>query len=159
MKILLILTIFNLSTEALRTIRTLYNSAIDSETSAIKLDDYLKSFKADDALIIGYLGANKMLLAKYAIMPNQKYAYFSEGRQKLDKAIRLEPSNLELRYLRYSIQLNSPSFLGYNKNIIEDRAALIKGTSGLSDHDLKVKIISFLVVSGKLSEAERSLLK
>lgn len=159
MKLLFILAILNLSTEALSTIRGFYNAAIESEASALRFEKYLKSLQADEPIVVGYIGANKMLLAKYAILPTQKYAHFSEGRQKLDKAIAASPESLELRFLRYSTQLNSPSFLGYNKEIAADRALLINKVASLSDHELKVKIISFLVVSGGLSDAERILLK
>lgn len=159
MKILFILTILNLSTEALSNIRNFYNAAIESEASAVKLEKYLKTLQENEPLVIGYMGANKMLFAKYAIFPTQKFALFSEGRQKLDKAITAAPANLELRYLRYSIQQKSPAFLGYNKEIKVDRALLINGAMGLEDRELKVKIISFLVVSGGLSETERNLLK
>lgn len=159
MKIIIILTLLNLPQETILSLRSLYQNAIESELSAIKLDAYLKTLPPNEPLTMGYMGATKMLLAKYAILPTQKYTYFSEGRQKLDAAVTANPSNLELKYLRYSIQLNSPSFLGYNKNIKEDRTALINGTSAITDHELKVKIISFLVLSAGLSEAERSLLK
>lgn len=159
MKVLIILSILSLPADTLLSIRAMYHSAIDSEASAVKLDAYLKNLPSDNAMVLGYTGANKMLLAKYAILPSQKYALFSEGRQKLDKAIAADPANLELRYIRYSIQLNSPGFLGYNKDIKTDRAALISGAAAIADHELKVKIISFLVLSAGLTEAERNLLK
>ncbi len=159
MKTLIILTLLNLPQTPMLSLRSLYHNAIESESSAIKLDTYLKTLSSNEPLTMGYIGATKMLLAKYAILPSQKYSYFTEGRQKIDAAIAASPGNLELIYLRYSIQLNSPSFLGYNKNIKEDRSALINGASSIDDHELKVKIISFLVFSAGLSAAERDLLK
>ncbi len=33
----------------------------------------------------------------------------------------MQPDNIEIRFIRLSVQKNAPSFLGYNKNIKEDQ--------------------------------------
>jgi len=69
------------------------------------------------------------------------------------------PSNLEIRYLRYSIQHESPGFLGYNKNMVEDRKMLIDKVSEVQDAELKSMIKSFLLKAAKLNPEEKKLIE
>jgi hypothetical protein len=49
----------------------------------------------------------------------------------LEKAIKQSPSDPELRYIRYAIQVSIPKFLGYNMHILEDKMILQESiTSG-----------------------------
>lgn len=136
-------------------LRSEYHLAIYKEEAANDLDKHLKAINNKTPIQTGYLGATKMLLAKFAYWPNTKYALFVEGKTFLESAIRLDPKNLELLYLRYSIQLNSPDFLGYSQNKESDRKILIDQVKLIGDKDLKNRITVFLVNSAKLSEAER----
>jgi len=45
---------------------------------------------------------------------------FNSGKQNIDAALGLDPENVEIRFIRLSVQKNAPSFLGYNSNIKED---------------------------------------
>ena len=38
----------------------------------------------------------------------------------LEKAISSDPNNLELRFLRYCVQINTPKFLNYNEDLKSD---------------------------------------
>jgi hypothetical protein len=60
-----------------------------------------------------------------------------------------------LRYLRFTIQANAPSILGYNKNINEDKLFLINSVKNIDDEDLKNSVVSFLTKSPYLSPDEK----
>jgi hypothetical protein len=107
----------------------------------------------------GYMGAGKMLLAKNAFSPISKFNLFTEGKLLLDGSIKNAPNEIELRYLRYSIQLNCPAFLNYDSNRNEDRSFILKQLPSLKDRDLKTRIIAFMASSGNLSSAEREALQ
>lgn len=137
-------------------LRLQYHKAIYNEDIANSLDANLKLINNKTALQAGYYGANKMVLAKFAFWPNTKYSLFIEGKNLLESAIGIDQKNIELIYLRYSIQLNSPDFLGYNQNKESDKKFLVSKVRLISDKDLKERITRFLIEEGKLSETERN---
>lgn len=140
-------------------IRDKYHLAIYDEKIANALDAELRTMEGGESIFQGYQGAVKMLLAKFAFMPSTKYSLFTNGKVLLEKAVLASPSDLELRYLRLSIQQNAPAFLGYKSDIETDKQLLLRGVSDLKDSDLKVLIKSYLISSCNLTEAERLLLK
>ncbi|OYU97684.1 MAG: hypothetical protein CFE21_05170 [Bacteroidetes bacterium B1(2017)] len=136
-----------------------FHHAIKDEKAANSLESSLSQISEKTSTQQGYEGANKMILAKYATLPTRKYSLYVNGKTLLETAISKDPENIELIYLRFIIQTNSPSFLGYNQNLGSDRAFLLEHTKALTDKDLKTRISTFLVIEGKLSEAERKKLQ
>ena len=72
-------------------------------------------------LLLGYKGAVEMGMARHASNPFKKMGFFSKGKEHLDNAINQDTSDIELRFLRLTIQVNLPSFLGYSSNIESDK--------------------------------------
>ncbi len=99
------------------------------------------------ALMIGYKGMAAFMLCNYSYNPYSKLKYFSEGKNLLDKAIELNNDNAELRFLRYTIQKNAPSFLGYNSNLNEDKQFVTKKISSeefkITDSDLYNRMVKY----------------
>lgn len=77
-------------------------------------------------LELAYLGALETIWAKYVGNPFSKLSTFNKGKEKLEKAVKNAPDNLEIRYLRLSVQKNAPSILGYDKAIKTDAEFLRK---------------------------------
>jgi hypothetical protein len=50
---------------------------------------------------------------------------FNEGKSLLEKSIEKNPWNAELRFIRLTLQCQSPSFLGYRSNIVSDCQLII----------------------------------
>ena len=72
-------------------------------------------------LAFSYHAVAKMMLAKHDSNPVKKWRYFYKGKDMLENAINKYPNNLELRFLRYCVQLNVPDFLAYNSNLESDK--------------------------------------
>lgn len=83
-------------------------------------------------------------MANHVFNPVTKLRYFNNGKSILENAIAKAPANTELRYLRLTIQLNAPSFLGYNKMIEADKMFLQKNVTATEDADLKKMITDYL---------------
>jgi len=73
----------------------------------------------------GYKGVLKAMMAENVSNPFTKYQYFVSGKERLEEAIALEPTNMELRCLRLAMQLNTPIFLGYRSKIEEDKSFIL----------------------------------
>ena len=110
---------------------------------------YLKSVKSDgnlDPIIQGYKGAIMMVMAKHFYNPYNKWKYFVEGKKQLEQSISSLPNNIELIYLRFCIQSNAPSFLGYHSNMASDRQFLKKQITNLKDKNLRIRISTYLTL-------------
>lgn len=110
-------------------------------------------------VLLGYKGAVTMIMAKHAFSPLKKLEYFNQGRAILEQALKAEPNNIELRYLRFSIQCNSPSFLGYYEEKKSDKVILLQEISRIADIELKRKITQYLLQCSELTAQEKLALR
>ena len=136
-------------------VRKAYYLAVDNEESLKAFETMLINFNNPDNTILGYIGMSFMLKAKYAWLPNDKWDYFNKGKKFLESAISKDPNNIELKFMRFCIQNNTPSFLRYNKNLEKDKWDIFKSFSGIVDDDLKLRISNYMIVEKvELTEAE-----
>ena len=136
-------------------VRKAYYLAVDNEESLKAFETMLINFNNPDNTILGYIGMSFMLKAKYAWLPNDKWEYFNKGKKFLESAISKDPNNIELKFMRFCIQNNTPSFLRYNKNLETDKWYIFKSFSGILDDDLKLRISNYMLVEKvELTEAE-----
>ena len=136
-------------------VRKSYYLAVESEENLKAFETMLINFSNPDNTILGYIGMSFMLKAKYAWLPNDKWAYFNKGKKFLESAISQDPNNIELKFMRFCIQNNTPSFLRYNKNLETDKWYIFKSFAGILDDDLKFRISNYMLVEKvKLTEAE-----
>ncbi len=63
----------------------------------------------------------------------------------IESVIRSHPDNVELRYLRLSIQVNLPEMLNYSESIQEDTNFLLYEFKSLNDPLLKKRIRELLI--------------
>lgn len=130
---------------ALRDVRVKFHSSTNDESLCKKLITMLEPYNENNhPLYYGYRGCANMVMAKHVFNPITKLSYFKKGKKILENAIQHDKSNIELRFLRYSIQTNVPSFLGYNGNIKADRSFLQQSVKSMNDAELKKIISSYL---------------
>lgn len=91
---------------------------IKSEKIARSLIEDLES--SSQTVALAYRGAITTMLAEFVNSPWTKYKYFQDGKSMLEKAVKKNPGNPEIRYIRLLIQSNCPGFLDYSSNISED---------------------------------------
>ena len=117
---ILILTLFSYNNEIIN-VRDLFLTAYKSEIHCDDFGEKLHSINIDeDPLFKGYLGCYYFIKCKYTKNPVDKLYFFNEGKRLLESAIHQDPSSVELRLLRYSIQKNLPRLLFYYDSIEED---------------------------------------
>lgn len=145
MKFLLLLCFQLLPNADLSTLRSLYNEASIDKTKAKKLLEIAEKNSSISFVYFGYKGAAKIILAKHAFNPYTKWNLFNEGKDILESAIASDPNSLELKYLRFTIQMNVPSFLGYKNNINSDKEFLKEHNNGNKDKELQKLIKNYLL--------------
>lgn len=116
--------------------------------------------KADGTDVLsGYAGGVTMLMAKSTANPFSKMEYFKSGKKLLEDAISHNKNDIELRFLRFAIQDNLPSMLGYNENLEEDKGYIMKYLPMLDKRELRKAIANYLIKSEKTDDKEKAGLK
>lgn len=151
--LLLVLSSFTTANLSITEVRNVYEKAIYSQQIAVDLIDKLNV--SNNNTFLGYKGAVTMIMAKHVFSPYKKLNYFKNGKEILEQAILKEPLNIELRFLRFSIQSNSPKFLDYHSNLFSDKSFLLKEVKTINDTDLKQRITKFLLNNNEVSKAEK----
>ena len=132
--------------------------AIESSFVTDSLYRVLKSGGTKNPLIVGYIGTLEALKAKHSWNPYNKIRYVAMSQKTMKKAVEQDPNNLEIRFMRFSIQHYTPSFLGFSKDLEEDRKAIVKQFRsrkfGLADAVLIRNIAAFMIESDRCVKEE-----
>ena len=87
-----------------------------------------------------FFAVGNFFMAKHAVNPLSKYSYFNKGKKALDNAVSKDPNNLEIRFMRYISQEQTPAFLGYNKDLKNDKNFILAEYKKSKDEDLNKRI-------------------
>ena len=118
-------------------IRRLYLQSSNNYAKLDSLNYSLSNYKQTNNLMSAYYGVNLILKSKYLKNPFKKIEYFEKGRKILEDAIIKEPDNIELIFLRYTVQKKTPSILMYKKDIEEDYQFIKSELDSTKDQRLK----------------------
>ncbi|WP_324671614.1 hypothetical protein [Hymenobacter sp. GOD-10R] len=141
----------------LAALRQHYQQAATDETAGEKFYQLMASYDQHDPVVLGYKGAAEAIKARDASLLD-KLRYVQAATHTFEQAVALNPKNAEIRYLRFSVETNLPSFLGLSKHIDEDRHLLLTSVlnhphSGLDPEGFRT-IRTYLRTHGKVSPAE-----
>ena len=140
--------------------RRLYYASVYNKDSSEKFSEIMQTLDVkNNPILLCYKGMSYMIQAKHNINPISKLSSFNKGKEYLESAIKIDLANVETRFMRYSIQTNTPAMLGYNQQINEDKALIIKAWNNIKDIDLKQKIKDFMLKSTYCSVKEKSVFK
>ncbi|RZA03526.1 MAG: hypothetical protein EOP47_02740 [Sphingobacteriaceae bacterium] len=136
--------------------------AVNSDKTTDSLYKSLMAVANKSPVITGYIATLQALKAKHHWNPYYKVKHVKEAQKTFDKAIAADPHNMEIRFLRFSVDYKLPGLLGYNKNMETDRneilTQLAKKNYSLGDKDMVVTIINFLLEANTHTASEHSFL-
>lgn len=92
---------------------------------------------------LAYLGAFRVIWAKHTLNPFARLNTFNKGKKDIERAVLEQPHNVEIRFIRLSVQKNCPSFLGYNTEIAQDSKFIDSNKNTITSTQLK-KMIALL---------------
>lgn len=151
----LFVTLFLFLNQSLTEIREQYINASDSKNNAEKFYNLVVKYKGDNIVYYAYKGAATSLKSKFITKREEKKKMFIEGVTMVEKAIKNDPKNVEIRLIRLSIQENTPKILKYKSNISEDKKIIIS-TFDTQTKDLKDYIKTYVKQSKIFTEEERN---
>lgn len=144
-------------------LRHLYAEAVQTEAAAKVYHAQLHGYTGNDPAILAYRGVAEALLARYQWSPMAKLRAVREAQRLFTRAVGLAPDNVEVRFLRYTVEANVPRYLGFSQHLTEDRAHIIKGARhypnlGLDPQSLRL-IRDFMLSHGSCTPEEAAMLR
>lgn len=117
-------------------LRSNYDKTISDKQLCRSLIDQL-SMHTQNGVHLAYLGAFQAIWANHTYNPVSKLSSFNKGKSNIEKAVKADPGNVEIRMLRLSVQRKCPGFLGYDSNIKEDTAFLNENINSITSPALQ----------------------
>lgn len=120
-------------------------SSVDESANEKLLEKTKNAQLKENPVLYGYYGAGLMIMANHYTWPGTKLDYFNRGKKLLEKAVNYDYQNVELRFIRYSVQRGAPMMLGYYSDMDSDKKFILKNIkkSGWTAA-YQSKIIAFL---------------
>lgn len=138
-------------------VRKNYKDAVTSQSKVDSFNESLKNVtKNDDKRLVAYKGAAIALAARFLKGAKQKNETFKSGVELVEFAIDNKPLDMEVRFVRLSIQQNSPKFLGYNKEIEGDKNYILTNYNTIRSKKFKKYLGSYIFESEFFTEEEKS---
>ena len=160
-KYFLYISVFSLALlkPSISEVRDLYKKGATSKEVAAKMFKQLENVKESDShILLGYKAAALTLVAKHTEKVKDKKKHFKEGATLLEEIIASQPNDIELRFIRLSIQQNAPKVLKYKGNITKDKSYIFDKLKNLKDKDLKTYIKTYVLQSKSFSTAEKNVI-
>ena len=157
--IILILGLFiSVQTVDINTIRSAYKTASENKEKAADFYNKLEKVSNTDKVeLVAYKASAITLMAKFAKGLKNKKDGFIEGVTLLEETIKREPSNVELRLIRLSIQENTPRILRYKSEIDTDKDFILKEYNSINSTTLKDYIKDYIAQSKAFSAEEKAI--
>lgn len=125
-------------------VRANYSQLATDKKMCSELLAQLEKNKDQSATHLAYLGGLQTIWANHVFSPISKLKTFNKGKKNIEQAIKKEPDNVELRFIRLSVQKNAPNFLGYHYNINEDIQFIKNNRSQIKSNVINQYIESLL---------------
>jgi len=136
--------------------------AIKSPKVTDSLYNDLQIISKKTPLILAYFGALEALKAKNSWNPYRKVKMLIASGKTLQQAVKASPNDMEIRFVRFSIQFNLPGFLGLSKDMAADKSQIIQQLKqkhyGYADKDYVKNIMKFMIDSKQCTAQETAFL-
>jgi hypothetical protein len=133
-------------------VRNIYKEAIENSEKADQLVAKTQSQKSN-ALMHAYYGTGVALQAKHSWSPSTKLSKAKAAAIALNAAVNASPTDLEIRFLRFSFEANIPSFLDMSEHLDADKKWILANKNAA--HPMWPTIQKFLKNCDQLTAAEK----
>lgn len=127
--------------DALR--KELFELELNPEEISVFLEK-LESIEDPSPQIIAYKGSTCAFLARYLFNPFKKIYYLNKSQKYLNRAVRLDPDNVEIRFLRFLTQSQIPAFFSLGYDVKSDKKYIIAHLDDFKLDGLAPEIVSYL---------------
>jgi len=149
-------------------LRYTYYSGVENEEYIDSLNNMIYNNFGEDIsmyspLVLAYKAGSFALKSKHAFWPFTKMSYLNDSMRLFEQSISKDSTNLEIRFMRFSILYYVPGILGYSKEKKNDLEIiynlLLQNDFSNVDYEIQQGIVEFLIESEMLSSEETKILK
>lgn len=137
-------------------IRQTYQNAISNHNEVSKLTSLTAPYRNSDPIAKAFYASAQAFEAKNATWVSTKVKYAKNAHSNLNNSVVLAPNNVEIRFLRFSFEYNTPTILGMRSHLADDKAFLLKNTK--STEPLWTLMKSFYQKCSEFTQAEKEIL-
>lgn len=152
---ILICSVLQAQTITIESLRKEYYKLNTDSAACAKLFAKVSKANPSDNLISGYKGAITASMANFAKNKTEKIQLFNSGKKLLEQSIAADTGNVELRFLRFTIQSNCPKALGYHRQLDPDKKYILAHLNSVKNSVIKSRMEEYLLSSSLVSEDEK----
>ena len=99
----------------IKLLRRLLNESPKNEKTAEFFFEQTKNFnETNGALLLGFKAMSEFMLCNHVSNVFSKLSHFNTGKRLLEEVIKKDSKNVELIYIRFTVQTNVPALLAYS---------------------------------------------
>jgi hypothetical protein len=137
--------------------RKIYIQGPKDSLTCAKMYQLITKENSRNNTILCYRGAITAEMAAYPANKAEKIKLFNAGKGLIEQSLAKDSSNVELHFIRFTIQTSCPKALGYNRQTDADKKKILNGYKSLGSAQLKQLISYFMLRSSYLSENEKAI--
>jgi tetratricopeptide (TPR) repeat protein len=144
-------------------LRVQFLEASKDSKAGKEFHELMSNYEDNNPVVLAYKAVSEAIMAKHIWNPYFKMKHLQQSAEIFEQAVKLDASNPEIRFLRFTVEHYVPRYLNMSKNLQEDKAKVISGlqrhpNSGLST-DMARNIRDFLLTKDHCTEQEKQKLK
>ncbi|MFC5269585.1 hypothetical protein [Adhaeribacter terreus] len=156
-------TVFAVQETNIPALRQLFYEARDNDDKAELLFKQIGNYEGREGILVAYKAGAYALKAKHGANPLNKLKNIKKATRYFSEAVQLDPDNLEIRFMRYAVEDQTPGSLGYSEHVAEDKKLLLDGLalypkSGFTPETARIAR-DYLQQYCKCSEQEKQILQ
>ncbi len=105
--------------------RKVFHAAVLDQGKVEEFNTFMRSISPENPITIAYLAVSEAMLADVKWNPLEKYEQVKKYESLILKALQSDPSNLEIRFLRFCVEYHVPSWLGFETHLTEDKTYIV----------------------------------
>lgn len=107
-------------------------------------NEKIESIEKRTPIIIAYDAATKAVMTRTTWNWFRKLEYLNESRALFIEAVKKDPNNVEIRFLRFTVEDRIPSYLGYSDHMEDDKDIILKYLENYDSKSINPEISNFL---------------
>lgn len=124
------------SSPNLNVIRSEFHKAALDPEKIVSFHTYISNIDDNEPILKAYRATSEALMAQITWNPVEKYQQLQKFEELINDAVKNDPDNIEIRFLRFSVEYSIPRFLGASKNLMEDKHMILSNLERVGSLEL-----------------------
>ncbi|MEL6557681.1 MAG: hypothetical protein AAFQ94_05815 [Bacteroidota bacterium] len=123
--VLIFISQFSKGSEGVDGLRKCFHESVLDESKIEDFHSKVMNISMPTSIEVAYQAASYALMAKITWNPIDKITFINRYGKLIDQAISKDPDNIEIRFLRLSIDHQTPVIIGRKDNVCSDKSLIL----------------------------------